>query len=393
MLSQQGERVTNKNMSWFERGSHVIKAGAATTALGGIGDFLTPVGGWAWLAAGGCLALLFWILLWIWPGLHGWVKSLFPQGTQARVWRTPFTTSLASGMVLTIAAVGIVCGSISYSRAGEGGLMASSFPMAASMQKMAGIAERSLQEQTRTRKGVEDLVRIQQTGEAQDVRVTLANRGVEWSPGRLDDALMTGDMDTVALFLKGGMSIKTSVGRDSSLGRFFRDYSPEVAEVLKTQAHQVPASSCLPYRIEELESWLSDAARIQLYVAICDKPEVRSKLQEMQRADVDWSREVLASNRNVSRNRTDCVSRLQRELPLEKAVLVAPKYTASSDELNAPEQRVAHALAELTSRPDMDDATLYRRYPAIIKDACEQAFVERPLVSEDGLASRVLAAF
>lgn len=302
----------------------VFRAGALpATLVAGLGDFFAPAGAWVAPLLLGLVAALLLVLFCVYAGLREATLRWLLKPQRAHLWRKPFYRSRVFLSLLVFALVGIVFGSVSQARQQDGGILASRLAPVAALQKMAGIAEETLVEQRRTREGVEQLVGVSRTGLAANPRVTLQNRGVAWTAENLDEALINRDMETVQLFLAGGMGIDQSVDGASDLARFFRNYSPEVAAVLLEHRDRVTEHACLPDNIGfsgTLDDWLVDDARRKLYAGLCDKPGVRGRLQEYAEMEAARRTEVERGNASLQSDRRACKTRLKRDFTMEKAI-------------------------------------------------------------------------
>lgn len=387
--------MESNRLSVFGAAVHATRFGVLpATFFAVLGDFLSPRGLWLVPLAMGLVALLALFLILLFKPVKIKAMALFGAGERQRFWRKPYAAYWA---LLAFAACGVGLGLLSGDKAEQGGVIASNLQVVSTLQRMTGIAERSLEEQTRTRKGVDDLVEIGQTGAAANPRVTLDNRGVDWTAGNLADALQNSDMETVELFLQGGMSIGRAIPNASELGYHFRNYSPDVAKVLTAHADQIPARACLPDGFGfsgSLRDWLVDEERLALYAKICDKPEVRKKIKENADALRASAQETRQSNATVSQDRRQCIVRLKRDFSIQDAIgLGFPPSINGNSTIDAPEERVAVGVQSLLNRPGLDDATMEREYGDLIERSCEESFAERATPAGDDFYGRVLAAF
>lgn len=139
---------------------------------------------------------------------------------------------------------------------------------------------------------------------------------------------------------------------------------------------------------------MTDDVRLKLYADICDKPEVRRYLEERIADETSSSNRIEASNRTVDRDRSRCVERLGRELPMEKAIgLGFPPSIDGNATIDAPEERVAAGVQLLLNRRGLDDASLQDQYASLIRQSCEESFGVREAPPSDGFYRKVLAAF
>lgn len=376
----------------------MFTAGALPAGLvAGLGDFFSPMGAWAAPLLAGAMALVVLVLFCAYRGLREAVLVKVLNRERAHLWAKPFFQSPVFWSLLVFAGAGIVFGSASRERRDEGGWLASNLDVVSELQTMTGIAERSLAVQEGTLAGVKQLVDIGQTGSASNPRVTLANRGVAWNAFGLDQALVERDMETVALFLQGGMAIDSAVAHPWKLARFFRTYSPEVAAVLVDQRVRIPDAACLPDGTGDsgfLADWLTDDDRLALYAEICDRPSVRDSLAQAAQEQEQRAVEVRKANESVRGDRRGCKVRLKREFPMEKAMALGfPPSIDGNLTTDAPEERVAAGLQVLLQRPGLDDATLIREYAALIESSCDESFFEQPVPEREGVYARALEAF
>lgn len=376
----------------------VVKAGALpATLVAGVGDFFAPVGAWVLPLVMGLFAALLLVLLAAYSGMREKILCWLLKPTRSDLWSRPFYRSRVFFSLFVFAAVGIVFGSVSQARQERGGMLASELGQVAALQGIMGVAEESLKEQRRTREGVDDLVDVSQTGRAKNPRVTLRNLGVDWNAANLDEALINHDMQTVGLFIAGGMSISQSVDTAEDLARFFRDFSPEVASVLLDHRDRVTEEACLPMDADyagSLSSWLEGDARRTFYVALCNKPGVMERLRSYASAEEQRRAELLSANASVSSDRDKCRARLKRDLTIEKAVGLGLFPSVDGNQtIDAPEERVAAALQMLLMQPGLDDRSLVQQYGKLIDTACEESFVERPVPEGEGFYEGVLDMF
>lgn len=269
-----------------------VKAGALPcTLLSVIGDFFSPKGFWLLPLASGIAALVLAAAFGKFKPLRERILSGFFGTERARFWETPFMWSAASCAMLTFGVVGIVFGCMSQQHRQNGGVLADSMSVVSSLQQLVGVSSASLEEQRKTRQATESLVQLGRTGIAEDPRVTLSNQGVAWSEDSFSEALSSGDVDVVQLFLSGGMRFD-----HGSLGLAFKYLTPELAKVITEHSDLVPTEACVPsyesmgVEVKSLRvldgflrdrDWKLDPKRVKLYAAICDKPEIRSLLGDL----------------------------------------------------------------------------------------------------------------
>lgn len=389
---------TQQRASLGEIVAGMFTAGALPAGLlAGLGDFFSPVGAWAAPLLAGVAAMVVLVLFCAYRNLRRAVLPKVFGRARAHLWAEPFFRSPAFWSLLVFAVAGIVFGSVSRERREQGGWLAANLASVSELQEMSGIARHSLEEQQRTRAGVDQLVGISQTGAASNPRVTLANRGVAWNRDSLDDALVNGDMETVALFVEGGMPLAGSIGNASNLSRFFRDYSPQVAAFIVAHADQVPDKACLPMGVGfsgSLRDWLVDDERLAFYADLCNRPGVKAELQGYVSTFNESRAQAGTAAASVRSDRSACRTRLRREFGMERAMQLGfPPSIDGNSTIDAPEERVAAGLALLLNKPGLNDAGLVEGYGKLIDTACDESFVARQPSTADNFYERVLAAF
>ncbi|MBX3440178.1 MAG: hypothetical protein KF861_22000 [Planctomycetaceae bacterium] len=268
------------------------KAGALPCSLlSVVGDFFSPIGFWLLPLAAGGVAFVSATVFFASESLRNKAFVTFFGPEKTRLWENPFLKSAAFWAMSTFALVGIVFGFMSMEHRQQGGVLAENLSVVSSLQRLVGINAASLEEQKKTRQATESLLKLETTGIADNPRVTLTKQGIAWSEDSFFKAISSGDADDMSLFLQGGMRFTRG-----SLGRAFRYYTPQVAAVIRTHADQVPTEACAPsYESMGVEvnslrildalfrdkNWKLDPERVNLYAAICDKPEIRHLLDDL----------------------------------------------------------------------------------------------------------------
>lgn len=269
------------------------KAGALPCSLlAAIGDFFSPIGFWLLPLVSGIAGLVLTLTFAVSDTWRNRALSAFFGPERARLWEKPFGKSAALWAMLTFGFVGVVFGSLSKQHRQNGGLLAEHLSAVSSLQQLVGINVSILDEQKKTRQATEGLVQLEKTGIADNPRVTLSKQGIAWSEESFMEALGSGNADDVALFLQGGMRFTFG-----SLGRAFIHYTPQVAEVIRAHADAVSADACMfggnesraPLGLRGIPAWLYnkdwklDEDRLRLFAAVCNKPEVRQELENLEK--------------------------------------------------------------------------------------------------------------
>lgn len=225
---------------------------AATPAafVGAVGDFFAPKGGWFVVGVIGVFALALMLLAYLrmQAGKDSFEKSIFHRlvSTDADlnwVW-APESPLKSHGlhMLFIFGAACLLFAGKSAGAAAEGGVLAKHVDAISLAQQQIGISQAILTEQRKTNQilnSIDTKADNFKKESSNDPRKELANRGITWEAKNFSTAVKNQDVETVKLFLEGGMPIRRFEMRDVLLGT-----DTEIAKLFSIHTAKFPSEEC-----------------------------------------------------------------------------------------------------------------------------------------------------
>lgn len=195
------------HIAWSKRVRTLLAAGAIpATTISAIGDFFSPRGGWMLPIALGLLALAVLCSLLL-IGTRAAAKVSDGDSDLAGWWDGPRASQLGVWVVATFAASALGFGVLSHARAAEGGVLGGHLGVVADAQRQLGLLTEIEANTGRTADATEAIRDTVKRETSDDPRKEISNRGQEWTEKGFLESIRREDLESVALYLEGGMSI------------------------------------------------------------------------------------------------------------------------------------------------------------------------------------------
>jgi hypothetical protein len=304
----------NKDNKLSKRIAHLASTGGfPAMVVAFAGDVLGPRGGWIAVGLLGFLAIVIAAyLLFSLSNLPAdgripwWYKLTSGDKELSWIWGSQ-PVFFAHG-IHVVAFFGVLClfsAGKTYSALDSGGYIGKNIDAVAAAQKQLGISQAMLNEQKKTN---EQLASIDAKAtnfkkeNSDDPRKELSNRGVAWENFRLTRAIASADVQTVELFLKGGMPIATA----DAVAAFEGSNQP-VRELLVAHKELFSPQNCEGFvsRLKLNAVLSADRSAAGMFVKLCSNPETRSYLEKkLEQATEQQARAVAAYNAELAKVRS-----------------------------------------------------------------------------------------
>lgn len=267
------------------------------------GDILGPKGGWIAVGLIGFLAialaayLLFSLSNPTAEGRTPWWYKL-TNGDKELNWIWDSRPAFFAHGVHVIAFFGVLClfsAGKTYAALDAGGYIGKNIDAVAAAQKQLGISQAMLTEQKKTNEQLSSIdakATNFKKESSDDPRKELSNRGVAWENFRLTRAITSADMQTVELFLKGGMPISTAdaVAAFDGSNNAVRDLVVAYRDLFNPQDCQSFVS-----RVKLSAVLSADRSAGGMIKKLCSNPETRSYLAKALEQATDQQVKALAA--------------------------------------------------------------------------------------------------
>ncbi len=301
----------NRDNKLSKRISHLASTGGIpATIVAFSGDILGPKGGWIAVGLIGVFAivlaayLLFSLSNLRAEGSTPWWYKL-TNGDSELNWIWGSQPAFFAHGIHVVALFGGLClfsAGKTYAALDAGGYIGKNIDAVAAAQKQLGISQAILSEQKKTN---EQLASIDAKAtnfkkeNSDDPRKELSNRGVAWEHFRLTRAIASSDLQTVELFLRGGMPIATA---DAVAA--FDGSNPAVRDLVVSHKDLFNPQDCQSFvsRVKLNVVLSADRSAVAMVKKLCSNPDTKRHLaKELAQATDQQARQLTAYNEELAK--------------------------------------------------------------------------------------------